>query len=698
MALIGKIRQNSWLLILAIGIGMAGFLLMDMTANSSSSLFGGSQTTIGKINGETIDYNSFANMENLRGQGGDTYGVKENVWNYIVRDKLTKQAANKIGFSVGDEELEDLFLGTNPSPVVRNAFGQNFSPENVQSYIDQMDQLTDEQRAGWKDLEEQVRLEALGSKLNALVGQGLYTPNWLAEAESGSSNQTVDFEFVTIPFNEISDAEVGELSQSDIHNYMAKNKAKYTREEETRQMEYMTINVNPTSADTALILEEVNRLKANMMSAKNDSSFVINQRGEYGTNYLPRDAFDDQIKNNLFDQEKGTIYGPYLDGGSYTFAKSLGKIRLRDSVRVRHILRQVQNPEQNIQSLQVEAMTIDSLIDLLENKGANFDTLALKFGQDATSTKGGFVGEGYVQPNTTFAPFNDLIFFRAERNKYYSLLTQAGVHLVQVTRIAYGKEQGMRIAKVSKPIIPSEVTQDSLYNLAFSITGNNRSLDALKAAAKERGVTLSTSAEVKLNDYTVDGLGDQAGRDLIKWAHKSKVGDVASEVFIFRNPVNFFNERYVIAGLSNVNEAGMMSADNASQEVINALKNEKKGALLGEKITTTDINALASEFETEVQKAQGITQNDLFVPGMGNEPKAIAAAFATEVGATSQKIIGSNGVFLVRVLAKPVAQASANLPDLKRQMNLELRRQAPNGIFESMRKGAKISDNRSRFF
>lgn len=698
MALIGKIRQNSWLLILAIGIGMAGFLLMDMTANSSSSLFGGSQTTIGKINGETIDYNSFANLENLRGQGGDTYGVKENVWNYIVRDRLTKQLADKIGMNVGDQELEDLFLGNNPSPVVRNAFGQNFSSENVQSYIDQMDQLTDEQRAGWKDLEEQVRLEALGSKLNAMVGQGLYTPNWLAEAESSTSNQTVDFEFVSLPFTEVTDAEVGEIKAADIKNYMSKNKAKYTRDEETRTMEYVSIMVEPTAADSGLVLAEVERLKENIQTSKNDSSFVMNQRGEYGTQYLPKDAFDEVIKENLFDQPEGTIYGPYLDQGNYTFVKSLGKMRLRDSVRVRHILRGVENPEQNIASLQVEAATIDSLIDLLENKGARFDSLALKFGQDATAATGGFIGEGYVQPNTTFAPFNDLIFFRAERNKYYSLVTQAGVHLVQVTNIATSNEQGMRMAKVSKPIVPSEETQDKMYNAAFAITGNNRTLEALRAAAKEEGLTLKVGAEVKLNDYVFDGLSGQSARDMIKWSHKADIGDVASEVYIFRNPVNFYNERYVIAGLSGVNPAGMMSADNASQEVMNALRNERKGSILAEKISGNDLNTLATEFETEVQKAQGVSLKDVFIPGLGNEPKAVATAFATAVGETSQKVIGTNGVFLVRVLAKPVAQAVPNLPDIKRQMNLELRRQAPNRLFESMKKSAKISDNRSKFF
>jgi len=38
MALIGKIRKNSWLLILMLALGLGGFVAMDMINNASSQV------------------------------------------------------------------------------------------------------------------------------------------------------------------------------------------------------------------------------------------------------------------------------------------------------------------------------------------------------------------------------------------------------------------------------------------------------------------------------------------------------------------------------------------------------------------------------------------------------------------------------------------------------------------------------------
>lgn len=51
MAVIGKIRQRSGLLIFLIGLSIVGFLIMDAT-NSQGSLLKGRKDYVGKVNGE----------------------------------------------------------------------------------------------------------------------------------------------------------------------------------------------------------------------------------------------------------------------------------------------------------------------------------------------------------------------------------------------------------------------------------------------------------------------------------------------------------------------------------------------------------------------------------------------------------------------------------------------------------------------
>ena len=53
MALIGKIRKNSWILIVMIGLGLGGFIIMDMTSGQQS-VFGSGQFTMGEVEGEKL--------------------------------------------------------------------------------------------------------------------------------------------------------------------------------------------------------------------------------------------------------------------------------------------------------------------------------------------------------------------------------------------------------------------------------------------------------------------------------------------------------------------------------------------------------------------------------------------------------------------------------------------------------------------
>jgi len=59
MALLGEIRKRSWLLILLIGIGMLGFLFMDMSGpGGNGGIFGGGQN-VGSINGNPISIQQY---------------------------------------------------------------------------------------------------------------------------------------------------------------------------------------------------------------------------------------------------------------------------------------------------------------------------------------------------------------------------------------------------------------------------------------------------------------------------------------------------------------------------------------------------------------------------------------------------------------------------------------------------------------
>ncbi|MBK7637922.1 MAG: SurA N-terminal domain-containing protein [Saprospiraceae bacterium] len=88
MALIGKIRNNMWLVVVLLALALAGFIIMDMTSGGSSNSFG-SKTTLGKIDGNKIDYMDFQRAEQALYQGsGDVYGRRSSLWNFLLKKPL----------------------------------------------------------------------------------------------------------------------------------------------------------------------------------------------------------------------------------------------------------------------------------------------------------------------------------------------------------------------------------------------------------------------------------------------------------------------------------------------------------------------------------------------------------------------------------------------------------------------------------
>ena len=86
MALISAIRRHNWILIVAIGVALAAFILMDMFSGEKSVFGSRSATTLGTIDGQKVDVNEFYRIENALypNSGGDMYARRSSLWDYFV--------------------------------------------------------------------------------------------------------------------------------------------------------------------------------------------------------------------------------------------------------------------------------------------------------------------------------------------------------------------------------------------------------------------------------------------------------------------------------------------------------------------------------------------------------------------------------------------------------------------------------------
>lgn len=723
MALIGKIRQQKWLLVGSLAAALVLFIAMLMFDNPNQSLFGGSRTQVGEIEGRKIEYQEFNLIHDILYQNAGTDGFSDRtaLWNFFVDEAIVLKEAEALGLGVSKTELLDLQFSEDASrlsPVITNRY---LDPNTRQldraqlaqlkdiitgGKIDQMikdGQLVPDFKYRWAHQEKEVIKDRLQSKISRMVEKGLYTPTWMAEGIAQEQSQSVDFFFVQVPFDEIPNTEVS-LSDEDYSAYFEEVKSQFKQEEETRRLEYVTFVVNPTSEDSAAIRAGVAGLVEGFATAEDDSAFVEANLGSIDEAYFKKDALSPAIADTIFDLAVGAVYGPYIDQGSYKAVKLLGKKVVADSVKARHILRRVTDNA----SFTNATKTIDSLKNLIETGVASFDSLAARFSEDqSNAAKGGDLG--FFAPGMMVKEFNDVCFFKAEPGKVYSVTTQFGVHLIQVTDRKFLKsEPSVKVAYISQNLVPSQKTQDVAKEQALQLVESSPNLEKLRENAAAKGMETETSAPLKINDYIVGNLSvGPDSRKMVRWAfgvdastESADVNEVSPEVYNFQDPGAFHIGRYVVAGLKGIQAAGIPSWKDVKDEIEPQVINRKKGELVKQRIAgKADLESIAATFSVQVDTALATNFSSGFIQKLGTvESKVVATAMKVDLNQVSEPVVGTSGIFMVKPANKPAPAPVVNVAQVRQSSQQSVRTTARARVMQSLRKGADIDDNRANFF
>lgn len=712
MALIQTIRKRgSLILVFMIGLGLIAFIMMDMTSGQQSA-FGSNQSVMAEINGNKVDINEFSRVEQMLygSGGGDIYANREQLWEFYLEKHVVEQEAEAIGLGVSKEELIDLQFGNNLSAIITSRFrdqatGQ-VNRELLNSYKQAIEsnQLDPQTRRFWAHQEKEIIQSQLSNKIANMAAKGMYVPTWMAEMIGNDQNQKLDFAYVQIPFDQVDNSEVA-LSDADYQAYLKAHPAKFRQKEETRRLEYLVFDVLPSAQDSAAIRSEITSALGNFAATTDDSLFVEDRNGTFDVVYFKEDQVQQALKDTVFKMAVGEVYGPYLDGNTYKAAKVVDRMVIPDSVRARHIL--IRATPSNQPEVQRAFSTIDSLKTLIENGTHQFDSLAAAFGQDGTASEGGDLG--FAAPNKMVKPFNDLIFYQAKPGKLYTVGTQFGVHLVEVTDRKYEtNEEGVRLAIISEPILPSEETRQAIEDEALNISESYSTIGALQQLASERAdLDLITSRPLKRSDYQIGELGTTGNaREIVRWAFGDdpqlddpNVGDVSPELYSFQDPALLYTNKYVIAALKAVQPAGKPTVDQVREDLEPLVLNKKKAEIIMSRINSgNSLEQVAQEFGVKIDTANNVNFHSGFIPGIGAEPTVAAAAFNLELNEVSGPIEAKSGVYLVKPTAKPAADPNLNIPQIQRQQMAALASQVQRTLIESLKKNADVEDNRSRFY
>lgn len=696
MAVLNKIRQRSFFLIVIIALALFSFVLADLFRSGG---FSGqkAQKTIGNINGEEIKTSEFQNLvDQQRGRGSEMQTVR-NVWTQKVNSILVGQQAEEAGIRVDAEHLNaELSKNLGNNPTFQNADGV-FDLGKMQEFVLNLKETDPVRYQNWLSLEESTAKQAAQNIYFDMVKAGVGATINEGELAYRLDNDKINIQYVQLPYTSIVDSTVT-VSKSDIADFVAQHKDEYSREPYT-SIQYVKIDETATLEDEQEITKVVTDLLEDkvefnnvtkttdtvpgLKSVKNIEEFVNEKSAlKYEDKYVFKSKLPRQVAATLFDGEVGDTYGPYKDAGYIKLSKLVATTKMPDSVKASHILVGWKDLGRGAERTKEAAKTLaDSIEGVVAKNKSKFADLASEFSEDSSNkAKGGDLG--YI----TSYNDNPLVKYLYE-NKIGDIEvieTAGGYHVIKIED-QKNIQRAVKLATVAQKIEPSEKTINEVYANSTQFVINARK-DGFDEAAKAMNYKAKPINKMNELDENIPGIGKQ--RSMVRWAFEedTEVGAIKS----FDLPSG-----YVIAKITAKEGKGIMNAEEASAKVLPILRNKKKAAQLSAKINGEDLNAIASANGVTVKSASAITMKNSTISGAGIERKVVGTAFGLEENMVSKPIQGNKGVYVVKVTSKNPGQGLASYQGLAKQKSSEQARKAQTAVLNALKKNAEIEDRRA---
>lgn len=691
MAVIGKIREKSSLVMIIIGVGMLAFLL---PTDGIQNLFGGgSSQNVGEIDGIEIsakDFNDKINQEiqNFEKQNQDVSvneeikaSIRENVWNEIVNKQVLGSQYSELGVVVSSAELFDMIQGSNPHPQLLQVplFQENgvFSSTRVLRYLKSLETAEEKEKENWLRFEQGIENERIAQKYNNLLAKGMYVTRSMAKRIYTEQNENRGIKFVAKRYSAVNDSTIT-VSEEELKAYYEEHKNEY-KQDASRVMDYMRFDVVPSDLDIAEAQAWIDKVAEEFKTTENDSSYVVFNSDEpldealYGKGSLPSN-----LDSIMFNSEKGIVVGPYEELDKFVVAKLSAIEMIPDSVKARHILLKVTQPRDS-----TAYVKLDSIKTLVQSGLVDFADIAKDVSEDVGSAiEGGDLG--WFKEGTMVPPFNDACF-NGETGDMVIIQSQFGFHLIEV--LDQGEEvKKVQIAKVVRLIEPSSETFSKVYAEVGTFYSENNTTEKFEKVIED-GKTVNV--EVKVGDKTIPGL--ESPREMIRWAFNNEKGAISPDPFQFGNS-------FVVVHLTEVKEEGVATMEQIALQVEAGAKKQKKATMFKEEMEGIhDLDELAEKIGTTVEAANNVNFAAYSVPEMGQEPQVVGVASTLQQGEMSTPVEGKTGVFVIYIEGKTPAKETEDYSFVKIQAEQQYAGKS-NQMFDALKDKFGVVDARYKFY
>ena len=262
----------------------------------------------------------------------------------------------------------------------------------------------------------------------------------------------------------------------------------------------------------------------------------------------------------------------------------------------------------------------------------------------------------------------------------------------KITRMIDKKRDGnlnkVLLADVAIEIIPSNESSNENFRKASQVEfdANN----GLSLNQSDASLQINTFESFEDFDEGLPGIINS--RQVIKWMYDddSRVGDVRRFTL---------NDGYIVAKIIEFNKTRLPDIEDVRTEISQILIQNKKYDFLKNKYKSKlNIDTIAEENNLEVENASAVTQYDPILVGAGVEPYIIGSSFSLEPDEISELLKGNNGVYIIRLLSKEIAEEINLGQAISNSLSDREIERISTLIPEVLESKAEIVDNRSFYY
>jgi peptidyl-prolyl cis-trans isomerase D len=705
MSAIQFLREKAGVLVAGIiGLSLFLFVVSDFFGNGRGQRRQARKYyELGEIAGQYVSYQDFEErvqslFEIYKLSGTTTIdeataeSIREQVWQQMVREKIQDNQYKKLGIGVSTEEVDELVLGNEPHPIVTQLFTDRstgvFNKSFLVNFLKQIE-VDETAKKYWLFFENEIVNDRMNTKYNTFVSNGLYVTSKQAEFDKALSGPTVDFSYIARNYATIPDTSVT-IATTEIEGYYSNHKESFKRNP-LRDIEYVTFDIAPSDEDIKQAEQWIQKTREEFAASTDPVQFInLTADSRHVGFFVSINEVPESLRDFAKREDKESVFGPYLEDGSYKIARLLEVADRPDSVHARHIL---------ISAGQTRTMArakvmADSLVNLIKS-GTKFEALALSVSEDQGSAQlGGDLG--WFPEGRMVVPFNNASF-TAKKGEIVTAETTFGIHIIEILDRAKSSRK-YNIGIVDRKIIASSSTNQRVYSQASLFAGTNDTYEKFNSAIAAQNLNKRVANDVTPQQKTLPGLENP--RSLIISLFSAEEGKIVLDA---NNQAVFeVGNQYVVAFCTKLQEEGIAPLKDVENDIKFILLKDKKAEVLSAEFMKNNqegkmLDDIAGAMGLNVQEATQINFRSYTVPGAGSEPALIAAASASKQGIVAGPVKGENGVYMLMVNSVTTS-AGEDLKLLQDRLAATFRMRGSYEAYEALRKSANIVDKRYKFY